>query len=112
MTTSKRPPLSDTQAKVMAYLVKFLELNDQLPTTAKIAEDFGWASPNSANIHLKAMEKKGWLARNELHNLMLADRPAMAPVVISVDHARGTDVTVWWPRVKANVPDGIVEKGA
>lgn len=74
--TTNRQPLSDTQAKVLAYLGKFLELNDQLPTIAKIAEDFGWASSNSADTHLKAMEKKGYLARNELHNLMLADRPA------------------------------------
>ena len=68
----QRPPLSDTQAKVLAYMVKFLELNDQLPTMAKIAEAFGWASPNAADTHVRAMEKKGYLARNELTNLMLA----------------------------------------
>lgn len=82
MTTATRPPLSDTQAKVLAYMMKFLELNDQLPTIAKIAEDFGWASSNSADTHLKAMEKKGYLTRNELHNLMLADRP-MRPTTLT-----------------------------
>lgn len=77
-TTTQRPPLSDLQGKVLAYLVKFLQINDQLPTNAKIAEAFGWASSNSADTHLKALEKKGYLARNELHHLMLADRPALA----------------------------------
>jgi SOS-response transcriptional repressor LexA len=78
MTDSPRPPLSDLQGKVLAYLVKFLHMNDQLPTNAKIAEAFGWASSNSADTHLKALEKKGYLTRNELHHLMLADRPAVA----------------------------------
>lgn len=92
-TIRNRPPLSDTQAKVLAYMVKFLELNDQLPPMAKIAEDFGWASPNSADTHVRAMEKKGYLARNELHNLMLADRPMRPPVFIGVDLATGPDLS-------------------
>lgn len=76
-TTTQRPPLSDLQGKVLAYLVKFLAMNDQLPTCDNIASAFGWASSNSADTHLKAMEKKGYLARNELGHFMLADRPAV-----------------------------------
>lgn len=75
---STRHPLTHLQAQVLAYLVKFLQLNDQLPTCENIAAAFGWASSNSANLHLQALEKKGYLARNELGNLMLADRPAVA----------------------------------
>lgn len=85
----QRAPLSDTQAKVLAYMVKFLELNDQLPPMAKIAEDFGWASPNAADTHVKAMEKKGYLTRNELNNLMLADR--IPPAVVYIDPNKVTE---------------------
>lgn len=84
-TTTQRPPLSDLQGKVLAYLVKFLQMNDQLPTNAKIAEAFEWASSNSADTHLKALEKKGYLTRNELHHLMLADRPkVVAPIAWAI----------------------------
>jgi hypothetical protein len=76
-----RLPLSTRQAQVLAYMVKFLELNDQLPTADKTAEDFGWASSNSASLHLQKLEKKGYLARNELGHFMLADRPAVAPAL-------------------------------
>jgi hypothetical protein len=79
--TTQRSPLSDLQGKVLAYLVKFLAMNDQLPTCDNIAAAFGWASSNSADTHLKAMEKKGYLVRNELGRLMLADRPAVAPAL-------------------------------
>lgn len=88
----QRPPLSDLQGKVLAYLVKFLQMNDQLPTNAKIAEAFGWASSNSADTHLKALEKKGYLARNELHHLMLADRPAARVSCINLDHLSEADL--------------------
>lgn len=76
-----RAPLTATQAKVLTYMVKFLAVNDQLPHMAKIAEDFGWASTNAAHTHVSAMEKKGYLARNELGHLMLADRPALGPKI-------------------------------
>ena len=83
-----RHPLTHLQAQVLAYLVKFLELNDQLPT-AKIAEAFGWASGNAADTHLKALEKKGYLARNELGHLMLADRPSEATPAQAAHHLIG-----------------------
>lgn len=99
MTT--RPPMTHLQSQVLAYLVKFLELNDQLPPVSKIAEAFGWASANSADLHLKCLEKKGYLTRNEMHHLMLADRPALSPVFIGIDLAQGCDRAVWWaPRTE------------
>ncbi|MBW8469838.1 MAG: hypothetical protein K0M67_16355 [Thiobacillus sp.] len=89
MNITTRHPLTHQQAQVLAYLVKFLELNDQLPTNAKIAEAFGWASSNAADTHLKALEKKGYLARNELGHLMLADRPTEATPAQAAHHLIG-----------------------
>jgi len=73
---SDRPTLTHPQAQVLAYLVKFLELNDQLPPQATIAAAFGWSSSNAAFDHLEALEKKGYLTRNEIGNRMLTDRPS------------------------------------
>jgi hypothetical protein len=91
---SDRPTLTHLQAQVLAYLVKFLQMNDQPPTCNNLASAFGWASSNSASLHIKALEKKGSLARNELGNLMLSDRPALAPRVCmwSLDD---NDMGIW-----------------
>lgn len=80
-TTTERKPLTDIQAKVLAYLVKCVELEDRIPPNHVIAKDFGWASPTAANEHVHAIERKGWLTRTHYGALMLADRPVMAPKV-------------------------------
>jgi len=79
-----RQPLTHIQGQVLAYMAKFLQLNDQLPPQLTIAAAFGWASTNAALDHLKALEKKGYLARNEIGHFMLADRPA--PHVVYLDN--------------------------
>lgn len=95
-TTTERKPLTEIQAKVLAYLVKCVELEDRIPPNHVIAKDFGWASPTAANEHVHAIERKGWLTRTHYGALMLADRPAMAPVFMGVDLAKGRDTTVFW----------------
>ena len=77
-TTQPRPPLTHSQTRVLDYMAKFLQVNDQLPPMANIASAFGWASPNAADSHAKALEKKGYLVRNEIGGLMFADRPGSA----------------------------------
>lgn len=74
-TTTERKALTEIQAKVLAYLVKCVELEDRIPPNHVIAKDFGWASPTAANEHLRAIERKGWLTRTHYGALMLADRP-------------------------------------
>ena len=83
MTITSRPTLTHQQAQVLAYMATFLGMNDQLPPLKSIAQAFGWASQNSAWEHVEALEKKGYLARNEIGNIMLADRPP--PTVVYVD---------------------------
>ena len=88
-TNSTTPPhaltragLTRQQQCVLDYVRIFAVMNDQLPPHATIADAFGWSSPNAATDHLKALERTGHLARNELGNLMLAspDRNRAAPM--------------------------------
>ena len=70
-TKAPKPIPPVTERHVLDYLHVFLALNDCLPPAAHIAKEFGWRSANSAALHLKALEKKGLLKRNELGGLML-----------------------------------------
>lgn len=72
MNAQTKKPLTDKQRHVMTYLHAFLCLNDCLPPASCISGAFGWRSANAARLHLVALEKKGWLVRNELGGLMIA----------------------------------------
>lgn len=67
------PPLTTKQRHVLLYLRTFLNRNHCLPPAVCIAGAFGWRSANSARLHLVALEKKGYLQRNELGGLKLVD---------------------------------------
>jgi hypothetical protein len=82
-TNTTREPLSDLQAKVLAYLVKCVQLEDLIPPLHVIAKYFGWASANSAALKLEALKRKGYLTRTHYNALMLADRPFGAPQLTS-----------------------------
>lgn len=71
-TTKEPQPLTTKQRHVLLYLRTFLNHNHCLPPAVCIAGAFGWRSANSARLHLVALEKKGYLQRNELGGLMLA----------------------------------------
>ncbi|MBX9612462.1 MAG: hypothetical protein K2X51_12645 [Burkholderiales bacterium] len=66
--------LSRIQGQALMYMRAFLQANHQLPPCNQIAKDFGWASPNSGHAVVRALEKKGYLQRNELGNHMLSDQ--------------------------------------
>lgn len=80
--TPQRTGITRQQQCALDYVRIFAVTNDQLPPMTTIAEAFGWASPNAASDHMKALERAGHLARNELGNLMLASpaRNACAPM--------------------------------
>lgn len=66
------PDITHRQACVLRYMATFLAANDQLPTMQSMATAFGWASPESARCHMRALEKKGYLQRNDLGKHMIA----------------------------------------
>lgn len=60
--TATRPPLTDQQARVLAWI----EANAAMysPTVREIAAAFGFRSPNGVECHLVALERKGYLKRH------------------------------------------------
>ncbi len=58
-------PLSKKQAVVYGFCCDYFTRNDQLPSAYVVSDYFGWASPNAAYSHLKALEEKGYIEKNE-----------------------------------------------
>ena len=58
--------LTPTQRAVLKYCMTQSRAHGNMPTMAKISEEFGWSSANSAYANIKALRKKGYLApKNE-----------------------------------------------
>ena len=53
------------QWEVYEYLYDYYAENDQLPPMSKIADHFGFSSPNAAHTHMKHLEAKGFIEPNE-----------------------------------------------
>lgn len=65
MTTeiaTTKPPLTDQQSKVLAFIVDNQALYS--PTVREIARRFGFRSPNGVTCHLIALERKGYVKRH------------------------------------------------
>jgi repressor LexA len=59
---SKRPALTSRQADILAFIAQQLQQSGRPPTRAEIAEHFGFAAAASAQEHLHALVKKGYIA--------------------------------------------------
>lgn len=57
-------PLTGKQQQIYDLIVEHVETKGCPPTRAEISEAIGCKSPNSADLHLRAMAKKGAV---ELH---------------------------------------------
>ncbi len=51
--------LSPRQSEILDYIIRFIREEGWPPTRAEITEYFGFASPNAAQCHLKALAGKG-----------------------------------------------------
>jgi len=56
--------LSTRQAEILDYIRRFTRSEGLPPTRAEINRHFGFASPNAAQSHLRALEKKGAIRIN------------------------------------------------
>ncbi|HCR4040453.1 TPA: LexA family transcriptional regulator [Morganella morganii] len=54
-------PLTQNQNRVFEFIKSFIADNQYPPTRAEIAEHMGYASPNAAEEHIKALVRKGVL---------------------------------------------------
>lgn len=57
-------PLTALQESVLEFMWAFYKANDQLPPIHVISAHFEWNSNNSAQHHLRSLEKKGYVEAN------------------------------------------------
>jgi len=74
---SERDELTDRQKEVLVFIQESIAARGYPPTLREIGERMGIRSTNGVNDHLKALEKKGYLAREDLKSRAL--RPLKMP---------------------------------
>ena len=101
----EKEPLTDRQKAVLDFISRSIERRGYPPTLREIGEHMGIRSTNGVNDHLKALEKKGYLEREDLKSRAL--RP------ISLEGAGPTGAMVDVPilgRVAAGEPILAIEE--
>ena len=79
--------LTERQQQILDYITDSINARGFPPTLREIGEHFGIRSTNGVNDHLKALEKKGYLRREDLKSRAM--RPvAMANVVSLAERRR------------------------
>lgn len=96
-------PLTDRQKTILAFIRRHSEERGYPPTVREIGEEFGIRSPNGVADHLKALEKKGFLRRDE------SKSRGLIPISSGVQgrHADNDDGTIEVPivgKVAAGAP--------
>lgn len=66
-----RPVLTERQRQALEYITDCLNARGYPPTLREIGEHMGIRSTNGVNDHLKALERKGYLIREELKSRAL-----------------------------------------
>lgn len=56
-----RPKLTARQGEILAFIKTRIASKGAPPTRAEIADQFGFKSPNAAEDHLRALQRKGYL---------------------------------------------------
>lgn len=69
--------LSERQAQVLKYIQKSIDENGYPPTLREIGIHMGIRSTNGVNDHLRALERKGYLGREQTKSRAL--RPLLRP---------------------------------
>ena len=55
-------PLTEAQRRVLEFIGEFIKANGFPPTRQQIADRFEYASSSACDVHLKALERKGFLS--------------------------------------------------
>ena len=59
MKNTELKPLTKRQQEIFDFILDRMTTNGAPPTRVEIAKHFGFKSPNAAEDHLKALDKKG-----------------------------------------------------
>jgi repressor LexA len=75
-------PLTDRQAEILQFIRDAVETTGLPPTRAEICSALGFASPNAAEDHLRALERKGVieLTSGIARGIRLAEPPGLAVI--------------------------------
>ncbi len=76
-----RGVLTDRQREVLEYITQSIGDRGYPPTLREIGEHFGIRSTNGVNDHLRALEKKGYLQREDLKSRALRPVGAVGQTV-------------------------------
>ena len=86
-----RGVLTDRQREILTFISQSIDERGYPPTLREIGEHFGIRSTNGVNDHLRALEKKGHLQREDLKSRAL--RPVgPAPTAAARGEAHAVDV--------------------
>jgi len=55
--------LTERQKEVYNFIKKFTRMNGYPPTIREVSKNFGFSSPSGSLIHIKALQKKGYIER-------------------------------------------------
>ena len=66
---SDKPALTANQLRIFDYIRKYIEQNGYPPAIRDIGAAFKIASPNGVMCHLKALQKKGYIHRDEKNDV-------------------------------------------
>jgi repressor LexA len=96
-----RPALTQRQRQALQFITDCLSDRGYPPTLREIGEHMGIRSTNGVNDHLKALERKGYLVREELKSralrpLELDGQPSHSPTPASEssDNRRGDEMEI------------------
>ena len=78
--------LTDRQQQILDFIAESINARGFPPTLREIGEHFGIRSTNGVNDHLKALEKKGFLRREDLKSRAM--RPVGMTNVVSLAERR------------------------
>src|SRR3954453_22839448 len=80
-----KEPLTDRQKAVLEFISQSISSQGYPPTLREIGEHMGIRSTNGVNDHLKALEKKGYLEREDLKSR------ALRPLLGNLEMERAND---------------------
>jgi repressor LexA len=79
--------LTDRQREILDYITASISDRGYPPTLREIGEHFGIRSTNGVNDHLKALEKKGHLRREDLKSRAMRPVAPVVPIRRGLAHA-------------------------
>lgn len=91
-----RPALTQRQRQALQFITDCLSDRGYPPTLREIGEHMGIRSTNGVNDHLKALERKGYLIREELKSRALrpVDFDTPSRTSESTDNKRGDEMEI------------------